>query len=68
MIDSVQRGDLQLVAFKPSLDRPVAQAFIHRFGSHVVTIDCQKLGFDPAAEDARPRIAIRSRHGTAAAK
>src|SRR5262249_11614588 len=63
---SVQRGEFQLIAFKPRLDRPVAQALVHRLCRHVIAVDCQKLGFDPAAENARACVAVRSRHGAAA--
>src|SRR5689334_24422848 len=63
---SVQRGDPQLVTFQPRLDSSTAQPFIHRFSSQVVTIDRQKLGFDPAAEDACSRVPVRACHGSAA--
>src|SRR6266536_2156156 len=52
------------VTFEPSLHRPAAQRFINIIGGLIETVDCQKLGFDLAAEDARVGVAARTGHGS----
>src|SRR5580704_2494401 len=62
---SIQGFDAQPGILQRNLNGPAAQACIHVLGGLVVAVDGEQLGFIAAAENPRPRIASRARHGAA---
>src|SRR3981081_3096031 len=62
----IQRCNFHDVAFEPRLSWPIAQGGAYVFSGLVVAIDRQQLGLDFLTKNPRGRIAVDTRHRTAA--
>src|SRR2546430_3104858 len=62
----IQRCNFHDIAFKPRLGRPITQRGAYVFRGLVVAVDRQQLCFDSLTENPRGRIAVDTRHRSAA--
>src|SRR4051794_20619392 len=63
---SIQRRSQDRFALEPHLRPPPDDRGLQVVGGPVEAVDRQELGLEPAAEDARPRVAHGARDGAAA--